>query len=293
MLTDNAIRRITGSGHIRSSLIRSARRPRLTSHVVWAIRALVLTLFLVSVPLGVGIAAPSQQDTVLTITYPSPGSVLTGQVPIQGTATHTSFVSYGILYATGTEVTGATSWQDNNPIAWDVGTMVVNGVLGTWDTTQVPNGQYVLAIAMYKAGDETPSVYFVNNLTVNNAEATATPEPTATPEEETPGEGEPTEEAPPPPVAATIVLPATATPRPTATLAADEADQGTTSEGGEDDGGLGGLLAPGTFSVDAIKEAFVLGAQLAILLYAVGILYVLAKAVIRYYLRQTGRKSSS
>jgi hypothetical protein len=248
----------------------------------------VLSLFLVSLPTGAGIAAPTSQDNVLAITYPGPGSVLSGQVPIQGTATHPSFVSYGLLYATGTEVTGATQWAHNNPIAWDVRTMVVNGVLGTWDTTQVPNGSYVLAIAMYKVGEETPSVYFVNNLTVNNAEATATQEPTATATEETPTEGEPTAEAPPP-AAATIVLPATATPRPTPTVALDQPDDG--EGGGGEDGG--GLFAPGMFSVDAVKEAFVTGAQLAFLLYAVGALYVLAKAVIRYYLRQSRRKPSS
>jgi len=162
--------------------------------------------------------------------------------------------------------------------------MVVNGVLGTWDTTQVPNGQYVLAIAMYKAGEDTPSVFFVNNLMVNNEEATPTPEPTATPIEEVSGEAQPTEEAGPPPAAATIVLPATATPRSTATLSPDAA------AAGEDDEDGGSLLPANLFSLDAIKETFVLGAQIALLLYTIGILYVLAKAVIRYYLRQSKRK---
>jgi len=192
-MTDNANRRHAGTERSRPSLSRSSRPDRARPRAAWALRVLVVSLCLVGLPLGTGLAAPLSQDTVLTITYPSPGSVLSGQVPIQGTATHPGFVSYGLLYATGTEVTGATSWQHNSPIAWDVRTMVVNGVLGTWDTTQVPNGQYVLAIAMYKAGDDTPSVFFVNNLTINNEEATPTPEPTATPTGEVPGEGQPTE----------------------------------------------------------------------------------------------------
>lgn len=288
-MTDNANRRNAGMERARPSLDRSPRLGPASSHVAWALRVLVIVLCLVGLPLHTGLAAPVSQDTVLTITYPSPGSALSGQVPIQGTATHPGFVSYGLLYATGTEVTGATSWQHNNPIAWDVRTMVVNGVLGTWDTTQVPNGQYVLAIAMYKAGDETPSVYFVNNLTVRNEEATPTPEPTATPTEEAPGEAGPTEEAGPPPAAATIVLPPTATPRPTATLAPDAAAVGDDEE--DDEGG--GLLPANLFSLDAVKEAFVLGAQIALLLYAIGVLYVLAKAVIRYYLRQSKRKPSA
>lgn len=288
-MTDNANRRHAGTERSRPSLSRSSRPDRARPRAAWALRVLVVLLCLVGLPLGTGLAAPLSQDTVLTITYPSPGSVLSGQVPIQGTATHPGFVSYGLLYATGTEVTGATSWQHNSPIAWDVRTMVVNGVLGTWDTTQVPNGQYVLAIAMYKAGDDTPSVFFVNNLTVNNEEATPTPEPTATPTGEVPGEGQPTEEPGPPPAAATIVLPPTATPRPTATLAPDTA--ATDEDGGDEDGG--GPLPANLFSLDAVKETFVLGAQIALLLYAIGILYVLAKAVIRYYLRQSKRKRSA
>jgi hypothetical protein len=64
-----------------------------------------------------------------------------------------------VLYAPGATVTGETSWQQNNPIAWDVRTMVVNGVLGTWDTTQIPNGQYVLALVMFEVGNDTPMVF--------------------------------------------------------------------------------------------------------------------------------------
>jgi hypothetical protein len=93
-------------------------------------------------------------------------------------------------------------------------------------------------------------------------------------------------EAPPP--AATIELPATVTPQPTPTLAPEGAAGG--EEGGDDDGGL--FNPAEILSMDAIKEAFTMGAQLAFLLYAVGILYVLAKAVIRYYLRQTQGESN-
>ncbi|MGC9466960.1 MAG: hypothetical protein ACP5HS_00070 [Anaerolineae bacterium] len=247
---------------------------------------LALILGLLIMPIRDAVAAPLTQDEVVVITYPSEGAVLSGEVPIQGTATHPSFNSYGILYAPGARVTGDTRWQEQSPIAWDVRTMVVNGVLGTWDTTQVPNGQYVLALVVYQSGSETPSLYFVNNLTIQNEEATPTPTPTATPEE---GEEiSPTEEAAPPPPAATVEQPPTATPRPTPTFSPEEG--GAVDEGDED--GEGGLLPTDIFSVDAIKEAFTLGAQLAFLLYAVGILYVLAKAAIRYYLRQTKGKQS-
>jgi hypothetical protein len=184
-------------------------------------------------------------------------------------------------------VTDETNWRLDTPITWNIETMVVNGILGTWDTTQVPNGQYVLALAVYEVDNQTPNVYFVNNLTVNNEEATPTPEATATPEADEPDAEPTTDEAAPPPAAPTISLPPTSTPRPTATLVAAGAED---EEGGDDEGGL---LPTDIFSVDAVKDAFKTGAQFAFLLYAVGILYTLAKAAIRYYLRQTGSKSSS
>jgi hypothetical protein len=264
------------------------KMPRFASRATWlAIRTLALALIIAAVPVARGMAAPQAQDMVLSITYPTEGSTVSGEVTVMGTATHPNFVSYGVLYATGARVTGDTAWKLDTPIAWDVRSMVVNGALGVWDTTQVPNGQYVLALVVYEVGNETPNVHFVNNLTVLNEEATPTPEPTATPESGEPGV-DPTLEAGEPPEAPTIEQPPTATPRPTPTLAPESG-----AAGGEDDGDDGGSLLPSDIlSIDAIKEAFGLGAQLAFLLYAVGILYVLAKAVIRYYLRQSRQKPS-
>lgn len=256
----------------------------------WLFGLLVLIAVCLSAVQGrPGIAAPLNQDAVMTITSPTEGSTLSGQVNVLGTATHPNFNSYGLLYASGARVTGETNWRLDNPIAWNVETMVVNGVLGTWDTTQVPNGQYVLALAVFEIGNETPMVYFINNLTVNNEEATPTPEPTTTPEAEEPGAEPTADEAGPPPAAPTIALPPTSTPRPTATIG----PVGTTDEGDDDGDDEGGLLPTDIFSVEAVREAFRTGAQLAFLLYAVGLLYALAKAVIRYYLRQTRSKSSS
>jgi hypothetical protein len=245
---------------------------------------LALLLSILMMPLQSVHAMPLAQDAVVVITYPTEGAVLSGEVAIQGTATIPGFVSYGVLYASGERVTGSTIWQEQSPIAWNVQSMVVNGILGTWDTTRVPNGKYVLALVVYQAGSETPSLYFVNNLTVANEEATPTPEPTETPETEEP-EIEATQEAEPLPPAPTIEQPPTATPRPTATPSPEEA-AGTGNDGDDE----GGLFSADIFSPDAIREAFTLGVQLAFLLYATGILYVLAKAVIRYYQRQSKGK---
>ena len=285
MLPTNASRLGVGNGQARMP----GTQGGLISRVMWIARVLAVSLCLAGLPLQSGLAASLAQDNVLVITSPGEGATLSGEVAIQGTATNPNFVSYGVLYAPGSRVTGETSWNSSNPIAWNVQNMVVNGVLGTWDTTQVPNGQYVLALVVYEAGNETPLVHFVNNLTVNNEEMTPTPEPTATPNPEETTQAEATSEPLPPPAGATIVQPATATPRPTPTLLPGGA-AGTGDSGSED--GSGGLLPEGIFSIEAVKQAFVLGAQLAVLIYAVGILYVVAKAVIRYYLRQTKRKPS-
>jgi len=237
----------------------------------------ILSLIFLLASVGQGWTAPLSQDRVWMISYPQDGSTISGVVAIQGTATHPSFVSYGILYASGDTVTGSTLWQQDNPIIWNNQNMVVNGTLATWDTTTVPNGKYVLALVVYEAGNETPNVYFVQNLTVQNAPATPTPEPTpeATPTEIGAPTALPAEGAAP--IAPTIEQPPTATPRPTPTLSPG-ATPGA-NDTGEDE-------TPKTMiSIDAVKEAFKTGAQLAIMLYVIGGLYVAVKAAIRYALR--------
>lgn len=245
---------------------------------------IILSVIILLAGVGRGWAAPLSQDRVWLITYPPEGSTLSGVVNIQGTVTHPGFVSYGILYATGATVTGETRWRLDNPIAWNVQSMVVNGTLGTWDTTTVPNGQYVLALVVYEAGNDTPNAHFVNNLTVRNEAATPTPEPTpeATPTEIGPATPLPGEGAAP--VAPTIEQPPTATPRPTPTLG-----PGVTpgANGNEPDETPKAIIP-----FDAVKEAFKTGVQLAVMLYIIGGLYVVIKAAVRYALRLQRKNQS-
>lgn len=242
----------------------------------------ILSLILLLASAGQSWTAPLAQDPVWMISFPRDGSAVSGVVAIQGTATHPSFVSYGLLFASGDTVTGSTLWRQDSPIIWNNQSMVVNGTLATWDTTTVPNGKYVLALVVYEAGNETPNVYFVQNLTVQNEAATTTPEPTpeATPTEIGAPTALPAEGAAP--IAPTIEQPPTATPRPTPTLS-----PGVTP--GPDD--TGEDETPKTIiSMDAVKEAFKTGAQLAIMLYVIGGLYVAVKAAIRYALRLQRKK---
>jgi hypothetical protein len=253
--------------------------------------ALILSLFVLVAPLSPTAAAPHAQNPELVIGYPPQASTLSGVVTIQGTATGGGFENYSVYYATGSQVHGETSWRYDDPIADFVPTMIVNGALAQWDTTRVPNGQYVLALAV-RTSSET-HVYFVQSLTVQNEVATPTPEPTETPEADQIDQPEEPAAQPlpegelPPPVGATIELPPTATPRPTPTFS-PEGTGGGTGTGGDDEGGL---FSGNLFSVKAMREAFTLGVQMAFLLYAIGLLYFLTKAVIRYYLRQTRGKA--
>lgn len=223
-----------------------------------------------------GLAAPPQQDAVWDITSPAEGSVVSGEVVIQGTATHPNFAAYGVLYGAGPRPAGDTAWVFITPAR--IPNMVVNGQLATWDTTALPNGQYTLALAVYEVGNETPHLDFVNNITVQNEETTPTPTPTPMPT--TDPEAQPTTETGPI-VAPTVQQPPTATPRPTPTLgpetpAEEEPEEGDTMEGL----GLAGL------SLDALREAFVSGVWIAVLIYLFGGIYVVGRAAIRYYLKR-------
>ena len=244
---------------------------------------IILSTIILLIGTNPGLAAPTRQDPTWVITVPAAGSVLSGEVAIQGTATHSNFASYGLLYATGTQVAADTGWRLDDPIAWDVQSMVVNGVLGTWDTTALPNGQYVLALVVYEIGNDTPNAYFTTNLTIQNEETTPTPEPTLEPTA-TPipaGPGSPGEVDTP--AVATVEQPPTSTPRPTPTLSPVTAGEET----GTDD-----ELTPldEIISADKVKETFTQGAQLAFIAYILGGMYFAIKAAIRYFLRSQHRK---
>ncbi|MFP4343429.1 MAG: hypothetical protein ACLFU8_01940 [Anaerolineales bacterium] len=238
---------------------------------------ILITLLVVGSAHGVQ-AVPPGQDAVWNITYPTEGSVISGEVEITGTATHPNFAAYGVLYGAGARPAANTEWIFVTSAR--VPNMVVNGTLTTWDTTTVPNGQYTLALAVYEVGNESPHLHFVNNITVQNEEAT--PTPTATPEPTTDPNGAPetTPEAGAPIIAPTVEQPPTATPRATATLGAAGA------EAEEPVDGEAGALGLENFSFDAIGDAFWSGVSIAVLLYVFGGLYVAGRAALRYYLKQ-------
>jgi len=238
--------------------------------------ALVLVSFLVTFVAAGGrlTAAPPPQENVVIITFPQSGATVSGVVQILGSVAHPSFDRYSIYYAPGPAATATSQWQ---PLVLDVRQQVINGVLAQWDTTAIaedgspiiPNGVYHMVLIRYREGDVTDS-FFVNNITVLNELVTPTPTPTEEAAEiPTPGAETPT------PVP--VEMPPTATPRPTPTPRPGTTP--TAPTGGRTSGLDSALML----------SAFLRGARITLLLFGLWGLYLLVKALLRYYLR-TRRK---
>jgi hypothetical protein len=215
------------------------------------------------------LAAPSAQDQNANITAPKDGDKLTGVVQIMGTATHSKFDHYELAWA-------SQSTPDNWQMIASVQNRIVNGSLGTWDTSQLPPGVYRLMLRVVREGDKSTDVV-VNNLSINQG----TPTPAASP---TPPIG-PT--IPPSPtrgaVAATptvaIVQPPTSTPQPAAT----KTSTGTASTPG----------GPRTPSIQinfaSFGQAFCNGVIYTLLIFFVWGVIVIARGIMRWALRQMRR----
>jgi hypothetical protein len=199
---------------------------------------------------------------------------LGGVVDVRGIATHPNMNFYQLRYASGSTVTADTQWVD---FAIVQATQIENDVLASWDTTTIPDGPYVVALAVWGQDDAaSPYLFFVEYLTVNNAQFVPTPvEETATPEPL------PTAEAGPTPTPVAIEQPATPTPRPTAT-AAGEAIAMETPTATPDDG----LDLRLPLSAGELRQAFCTGGGISVLLLLLWGLYLLLKAAVRYFLRQ-------
>jgi hypothetical protein len=231
------------------------------------------TLVIVSFVLSArGHAAPQLQARSV-ITFPTDGTTVSGIVNVMGIATHPNMNFYQLRYAAGPEPTGDSQWVD---FAIVEGTQVENDVLGSWDTTVIPDGQYTVALAVWGVGDPTgPYLFFANRLTVNNAQPVATP----TPEPSTP-EPMPTEVIGPTPTPVIIAQPATPTPRPSPTPEVEAAEETATPSAGDESR----FNIP--LDVVELRTAFCTGGMITVLLLLLWGFYLVAKAGIRYFLRR-------
>jgi hypothetical protein len=174
----------------------------------WSLRILLAGLFFLAGVAPVA-ASPSQQSPFVgQIISPQPNSeALRGSVEIVGIATHPNFWKYDIYALTGR------AEDDWLPVATGVEQRVDSPArLAIWDTTRVPDGEYILLLRVWDRDQGLQDFQFAP-YAVANSRPPDTPTPAAT-----------ATDTPPPlptlaPQTATVFIeqPPTSTPAPTAT----------------------------------------------------------------------------
>jgi hypothetical protein len=142
------------------------------------------------------------------ITSPRDRASVRGLVPVEGSANHPEFQKYEVHF--GPEPNPGDDWT---PLVGSPFTApVMQGRLGLWDTTVIPDGVYSLRLRLVRL-DGNYDEYFVRGIQVVNTRPTDTPTPKPSP---TPGE--PTETpSPTPTVVIGVPTVSSPTPRPSGT----------------------------------------------------------------------------
>jgi len=114
-------------------------------------------------------AAPqSQGQAIAQITSPTEGQALTGLVTITGSADHPDFARWEMAYGPDPNPTDA--WQ---PFA-SGDRPVINGSIGTWNTSVIADGGYMLRLRVVRK-DSNYDEAFVRGLQVSNSAPIGTP----------------------------------------------------------------------------------------------------------------------
>ena len=113
----------------------------------------LVCLLVVSARPAPSVAAPSGQDDGPRIDAPANGARVSGQIEIRGRAVTpdpSRFQFYRLYYGQGAEATAL------RPIGASVDRPVEDGVLGTWDATNIIAGEYLILLSVYDtAGQST------------------------------------------------------------------------------------------------------------------------------------------
>ncbi len=207
------------------------------------------------------------QDTpaLAIISSPVHDAPLFGPVNITGSALHpTAFAGYTLEYDLASEI--GEQWY---PVQERVTQQVQDGVLGTWDTTTVPDGIYQLRLRVY-LHDGTFSEAVVSGLRIQNSQPT--PMPTLGPALAAPGAQPPT---PGPSPTSPIVQPPSSNPQPaTGAEPVQPADTGEPRLLQSSPGGS-------RINFSRVRQAFCTGGYLALGAFAVLGLYSAARHLSR------------
>ena len=132
---------------------------------------LALGLLILAIPLGQAV----QSQSLGQITSPRDRAQVRGLVPIEGSATHPQFQKYEIHF--GPEPNPGQQWTPIQGSPFSV--PVVQGRLGLWDTTIIPDGIYSIRLRLVRL-DGNYDEYMVRGIQVLNTQPTDTPTPAAT-----------------------------------------------------------------------------------------------------------------
>lgn len=203
------------------------------------------------------VALPAFAQTTSGISAPAPGSAVSGDAIIQGTAVIEPFQKYELHYKIEPN-------SDDAYIYFDGGTSpVVNGALGIWRTTGLAPGVYSLRLRVVKQ-DGNYAEYYTQNLNVNLGPVEPTPTPTSSEPTPTPIPTSTFTPAPPPtPVIGEVAQPqitADALPAATETQAAGngvvEAVAQPLPRPSPNAGAATGQSLGALFSLDQLRQQF-------------------------------------
>ncbi|MCX7607717.1 MAG: hypothetical protein N2049_00670 [Anaerolineales bacterium] len=95
------------------------------------------------------------------VTYPLPGDVLRGRVMVIGSANVEGFRAYELAFTYPGHLEQALFliYRSENPVQ--------DGILGTWDTTLIVDGEYELVLTVFRA-EAAPITVIVPSLQVRN-----------------------------------------------------------------------------------------------------------------------------
>ena len=117
-------------------------------------------------------AAPPAQNSQAAITSPVDGQEIAGTLTISGSASHPQFARYELAF--GPDPNPKDAWQ----VFSENSQQIANNVLGSWNTTSVADGTYMLRLRVVRK-DSNYSEAFVRGLAVRNQQPTKTPTPSS------------------------------------------------------------------------------------------------------------------
>lgn len=109
----------------------------------------------------------------IAIFSPGPGSIVSGNVSVLGSALHPQFLQYQLEY--GPSVNPQNLWY---PVSGVISTPLLDGLLGTWSTGAINDGEYQLRLRLFLRDGTTLSTV-TGGIQVRNSRPT--PIPTQTP----------------------------------------------------------------------------------------------------------------